>query len=511
MDREPRWPLWLVVGCLTATVFYILALAAQGAGPPLSIPTPASEVRAAYAALLRVREEDQRFVQFFTLYHMSGDEREEFLKVMNVHVNRLSRRPNLRKPVLVTPTLLMVDRRHYGWLRATVNLLANVDPHFHAKVKVRRRVKGRLVLKEVTINGDGSDGQRGLIDPVLIEKLAFLTRSDVPILRGDWFFRQTAISKGRKAGYYAFLGLKKRADFDKLVGFDKKLAQAAFREVATIVQSGEASKRKSVAQRNRQIFRFGSTDGGYWETRDQLVEEIAAGNAINQLDADYVFQALEIFGVLPNDLFAYVLAANDKAGTLQETAPDEVGPDSTSTSRDGKIHPYLSCARCHVEGLRPIRDYARVLFRGKRKLVVLDGTLERKEQLYLRDFERKRKADNARYAAALVELNGVDWTPLADSEALRDVWKRWNDVRVDRAEAAHELGLGEAEFAAALEHYSTPIDEGGLGQILPNALLAFTGEEPLLTSREQWDEHFGLAILISRGVIPSPPVVRRLR
>lgn len=460
------------------------------AGPFTPLPTPASETIAAAKAILLVSEDDRRFVQFLSLYAIPAEEREEAIRVLNFHINSLSRRPSLSRPKLVSPTLLLLDRRDYGWLRAVTNRLADVDPYFHQLVKIDGKVK--------TVNAPWLPAEA-------IDLLVAETRSRVPILRADWFFTQTAISKGRVAGYYAFLQLKNRADFQKLVGFDKKNAQDSFREVATILQ------RSKVSQRNRQIFRFGAADSGYWETRDQLEKQSDEGNAINQLDNDFVHQAEELYGVLPNDLFAMHL--NDAAGGQQQTAPDEVGADTESTSLDPKIHAYLSCVRCHKEGLRPIRDFARPLFGGPiGRLVVAKNDkklLQRLEQLYLKDYERKRKADNLRYAAALAELNGEKWTPIRNAEAVKEAWRAWNDARVTRELAARELGVSEAVLKKTLVFFSTPLDRGGAGQILPNTLLAYVIDPPATLLREHFEEHFGLLFLISRGIIPGLEPAKR--
>jgi hypothetical protein len=501
---------WLIA-CVLATACWLTA--AKAAGPAAPLPSPASEVLAAAADILRRPARDREFLRYLSIAWVPDEDRALWRQVLAFHVNSLSRKPVLKRPVRVSPTLLVLDIRHYGWVVATYDKLADVDPHFHETFLVDRVVKtrkywpgGRWTDGKDYAAGWFVEAQRKQVKEVrfashlnteAIVLLAGLTRSKAPILRADWFFGQTATAKNRVAGYYAFLQLTKRDDFDKLVGFNKALSDATFRTVATLVP------KSGVSQRNRQIEREAAADAAYWRTKDQLVKQRDEGNALNQLDKDFKHQAERIFGVLPNELFGYYLCTDQ--GVQQDSAPDEVGPDTTATSNNGKIEPYVSCARCHKEGLRPIPDFARRLWAPGRGVLVAirKEDQERLEQLYIRPFQQKLDADNLRFTAALAELNGAAWTVRKNSNAIGKAWKWAVDDDVSRAQAAKEIGVSEATLARQLWLYASPVEDGGKGQILPNSLQAYNREPPLLLLREHADEAFSLLTLISRGLVPG--------
>jgi len=335
--------------------------------------------------------------------------------------------------------------------------------------------------------------------PQLLYGLVKQTQSEAPILRADWFFTQTAINFQRVAGYYAFLGLKSRKDFEALSGFDIKRAQRIEREVAAIIQVS------GVSIRNRQIYRFGSVDRGYWQTRDAFKKQTQERNAVNSLNGDYVHDAEEYYAYLPNDLFAYYLS--DAQGNQQDSAPDEVGSDPTTTSNDFKIHIFLSCVRCHVEGLRPLNDYGRKLFQAPARLVAYDKKkFDRLEQLYLTPLQRDQDRDTQIFKDALTDLNGVGWTPARNAAAVKKVWKAWTDDTVTVEMAARELGgITANQLVARIKRYASPIESGGLGQVIPNVLLAYLHDRPLPIIREHFEEVYHVLQLIAGGYVPAQP------
>jgi uncharacterized protein YnzC (UPF0291/DUF896 family) len=469
----------------------VLCLASvEGAGPPVRRISPNDEVVAAAADILRVPADDKPFQRYLTTYAVPDEDRERLWSpVIAFHLNSLSTRPNLEKPHRVTSTLWRLDVRDYGWKVEVHDRLGDVDPHFRETVLVEKKVKVQKWWKGGVWPADGKSYNAGWytetkrkqvkevrfashLDGKAITLLAGLTQSKAPILRVDWFFGQTAIQQNRVAGYYDFLNVKNRNDFDKLVSFDKKLSDAGFKRVSTIVEDS------GVAQNNRQIDLEGAAGAWYSRTKDVLNKQTAENNATNQLDKDFVHDAERIIAPLPNGMLGYHL--NDKNGVQQKTAPQGVGPDKTSTSNDPDIHPYLSCVRCHKVGLHSIPDKARIIWSKPGELTA--ATKEDQERLaglYLRDYEKKRLAVNLGYSEAVVELLGEDFTPRKIARRVREAWKWAVDDRVDIEQAARELGVSKERLVGSLRRYALPANRGGLGQVIANSLIGYTRDPPL--------------------------------
>lgn len=540
--------------------------------------SPADAVASAWKDLSTITHKDRQSIRYQSLYAVPEKDREEFLKVLAFVVNSLSRKRilapvrtlpeyvasgNRASIVLVTPDLVRLDIRNYGWTKEVYERLATVDPYFHLRIRIDEKATKKNLEKskpdlsrEFYREGDqtsppgeagwmfwegGSYGRGGPVfpkgwysaksqltllskglwkdapvatdpknlveksaaapwaEPKILAQLISETQSEAPILRADWFFTQVAINRDRVAGYYAFLGLKSRKDFEALAGFDLKLAQKKESEIASIIQ------KSGVSIRNRQIYRFGAVDSGYWQTRDVFKDQTKQRNAINSLNGDYKHDAEEYYTRLSNGLFGYYLC--DDQGVQQDTAPDEVGGDSTTTNNNFQIQIFLSCVRCHVEGLRPLNDYGRKLFSAPAQLVTYDEEkFRRLEQLYLVPMQRDLDRDVQVYRDALMDLNGVSWTPARNSVAMKRAWKMWHDDDVTPEIAAREIGGITAEqLIAKMKKYSLPVDKGGLGQVVPNVMLAYFHEKPLPILREHFEEVYHVFQLIAGGYVLAQP------
>ncbi len=465
-----------------------------------AIASPAEAEAHAYADLMRQPAEVRPHLRYQTMYALPAKDRALFAKIAAFAINSLSGEAVLVAPVVVRHNLLRLDVRDYGEQFAKVyEELAKADPYFHIEAKlvnvpaplveraarrrpIRPRRPGALPLPRrrpiTTARARLVSAKAPWLSPVVSTALAQETHSAVPVLRADWFWTRTAIQAGRKGtGYYDFLGLKSRADFEKLVGLDKKLAEKQKRETAAIV------RKSGVAAHNRQIFRLGATDAGYWITKDVFDVSTQRRNAVRALDKDFQHDAEEHYGFLPNRLFAYYLS--DKDGGQQESAPDKIGPDSTSTSNDGRIHVMLSCVRCHVEGIRPINDYARRLYTGRIKLVDPDyAKLQRLRQLYLGNLRRFERRDRDDFAESVNDLTGLKVAEV--SAAYGKFWRLLVDTDVGLKQAAIEVGCTPHELLAALKWESKV--KGKIDPILAGFLQEPT--EPI--ARDQWEEVYGL-------------------
>lgn len=435
--------------------------------------------------------------RYLTMYTIAEGKRADMLNVLAFWVNSLSREADIVRPRQVTKSLVAVLLDDYGWDAATWDKLADEDPFFHVKIKFAAGTHGKRYFPAEGGSKAGWYDARFLETKVVsaiapwipadqAAELVALTQSAAPILRADWWFSRTSIQAGRNGtGYYDWFGLKKREDFEKLVGLNVKESQRVKREVAGIVA------RSGVANFPRQIFRFQSITGGYWVTRDALDDNQNERNALRQLDADYKHQAEEHYGYLPNGLFAFYLS--DDKGVQQDTAPDKIGPDKTAPGNDGRIHVGLSCARCHVEGLRPIADWSRRVFQGPLKLSSPDPDKARRlRQIYLGELQEKIADDITSYTKVLKRTNGL--SPLDNSKVIAWAWEAYVERDLTPADAAAELGVDEKTYLAKLR-------AAFAANPLADAVLAsHIAEPPLPIRSDDWEQLFPLVAPTVLGV-----------
>lgn len=441
-------------GPLALPVLLALAGIAHPA-PPASNPY-ATEVLAALADARRLDPVTAARTRYLSLAQVPERDRDEWRKVVELWANNLSREAEFGRLRRVTPTVYALLLDDYGWLAEVWDKLADEDPYLHVQIKVAKGGQGpwfypakagrKAGYQPMPMDRAGNVTALAPWLPTLeVAELVALTQSAAPLVRGDWWFSRAGIQFGRVGtGYYDFLQVKARADFEKLVGLDVKASQAVKREVAGIVA------RSGVGNFPRQIFRFQSITGGYWQTRDVITDNKDARNAIRQLDQDYKHEAEEIFGVLPNGLYAFFLG--NAAGVRQDSAPDGIGFDHTAPGRDGKIHVGVSCVRCHVEGLRPIQDWGRRVYRGPLALSSPDPVqLRRLTQIYLGELQEWLDDDTALYARKLKRLTG--WKTEEAAKAIGRTWSWYVEADLLPADLAAEFGIDEKEYLSKLRAY----------------------------------------------------------
>jgi len=451
---------------MSRTIWTVLVFAISSpclAGPGQAVSKALADARRRGPAATSVR--------YLSLYALPEEARADAKKALAFHVNQLSREAELVSPRTIGDDLLAVSLIDYGWDRKTWDRLA--DPYF-------------TVQAIVAWPGGYDDGtyfkpgkyRETIAAPWLpqdeLAELRLLTQSRRPILRADWFFAQTAIQEGRQVGYYDMLGIgKKRDDFDKLIALNRADATRVRKEIGAIVQSS------IVALNNRQIFRFQATTGAYWETRDSK-QSIDKNNALRLLNGDYSYDAQEIYGTLPNGLFAFFLG--DGQGNRANFAPPEIASDGQSTSTDRRVHIGLSCVRCHRPGIQAIDCWARKTYRNELQLQAVDPfRLLRLKQLYLSDLDRFIKRDQDDYADALKRTNGL--SPLENSRLFSAFYSRYNDEARTLQDAVRETGYREEQIREAI---GRQVKAG-----LADPVLAGLIQKPQLPLRlEHWEEAF---------------------
>lgn len=427
--------------------------------------SPQTAVEAALADARQLPATLAHDTRYLSLYHYPRGDLDQAWRVLAFHVNSLSREAKIVVPRRVTADLVAIRLSDYGWPASTFGKAGQHDPFFHRW-------------------SDGQLSHAPWLHAPSITELSQRLNSFYPVLRADWFLVRTAQQQDRQGdGYYDFLGVRTVADFEALVGFDRKAAQRKKREVAAIVRRSGGSKTKPVTLHNRQIFQFDLIGGHWWETRDAATNTGPA-NALRQLDGDFRYEASEIYAHLPNDLFAYALSARGVA-LLQATAPDFIA--HAQQELDGRVHVMVSCVKCHKEGLRPIDDWGRKVLRSPLGLQSPDlPTLRRLEQLYLStDFDDLLEEGRSRFAKAVRRCNG--WTPSENATAYAQFWDRYVVADRDLAACAAELGTTTARLQRALRQSAKR--RGTIDAVLAGLLL-----DPVEgIEASQWEEVYPLA------------------
>ncbi len=500
---------------------------------PTGATSPALAVQAALADARRQPAAAVKDCRYLTMYNLPAKDRAAFYKVVCYALNGVSRESRIVRPVLVAPDLLRIDVADYGEVfPKTWEKLAEGDFYFHAvlvkqvvavvaeeEVEVgywRLRTNNQIVTpayakgNPATVWWEKTGVQKRparkqdakkpetvvaaapWLPPADIAALSLLTHSEVPIVRADWFVAWTAIQLGRKgSGYYDFLGIKSRKDAEELAGLDRKAAERLRKELGALLSVS------GVSQSSRQVFRYQTISGAWWETLDSATT-VADQNALSQFaKGDFKHNAEEIYFSLPNRLFGLV-ACSDQ-GVLQDTVPDTIAQNKGSRSNDLKIHPCLNCVECHAEGLRPIDDWARKVYRNAENpgspIILADvdkKRLKRLETLYLQPLRTRQAKDVAEYAEALLEVNGL--TPERNASLFADEWYRYSYTDLGLDEVALELGVTRQVWLRALTAYVIP---NGVPVIADPPLLAMVAGQKM--RREHFQERFALMNQILAG------------
>lgn len=394
---------------------------------------------------------------------LSLAEREQFWKVVSYHCNALSREADLVLPVVLPGTgqaMARVVLDDYGWGHDTWEKLVAMDPYYHARIEAAKPLPwpggvwpgdGRhYAAGSFTYHPHGKPDKTNAVAPwvntVAATELVNLTQSAAPIVRADWFLWQTAVNAQRDGtGYYAFLGVKTKADFETLAGYSKELARKA-----KIVELHEAVADSTVTLQPRRIEVDRALSGHFYTTFDSA-KAVDEKNPLRNLNG-LKFDATEFFCHLPNGLFAWGLA--NAAGELQDTAPDTIASDSTAHGTDRRVHAGLSCVRCHgpAGGVQPVDGWVRGLFRQGIPVQTPDYDKARElRQRYARDLDGPLEDGRRLYGRAVAQATGgMAVAQLAT--AYGTAFARY-ETSVTLERAAADVGLSPDQFRAMLETY----------------------------------------------------------
>lgn len=452
-------------------------------------------------------------IRYLSLANLPQNERASAARVMSGHVNALSTEGDIVPLQLIQGVLLRVNLEDYAWKRGTWESLADSDPYFHVKTTTAAQPVGKPwpgglwegkhypagaffyrdvgeTSKESTITALAPWLSETAEDRVALAYLVTQTQSKAPILRADWFFNHTAAAVDRRPNYYDFLGVKNEKDFQRIIGFDGKLAESFGKEVRESVADS------SVTLQPRAILRQNTMGGGYWRTFD-FKRAVDKGNPLRVLgkDIEEIYDASEQFGHLPNGLWATGLF--DRAGKAQDTAPDFIASDHASRSNDRRVHVNISCLRCHANGgLQDIDGWTRNLLQAPLALQSPDyATAKRLRQQYARKLEPFLERDRGVFLEAVREATG--WEAKKYAAEYGAFWERYEDAKVSLEWAARDLGTTPAAFKAALAHYVK--QTGSVDTVLSVFLL--DGPRQRTITIRQWEELFSTAQLIKKGLV----------
>lgn len=519
-DEKLGWvALLLTAAALVAVLLWRPGSAAGAERAPM--PQPAGPI--GFDAVVGAALTDARSLpaglsastRYLDARHLPPAERRELYAVIAYHVNGLSREAKRVAPRKVTEWLWAVQLDDYRWSAAVWEDLRRVNHYFAIKVqtpagavapvkktrpkKVGTYSDGRPYYEgteEYTEPGAAAAKEDFVAAPWLplreMTALTALTGSVTPIVRADEFLFQTGAQAERKGhGYYDWLGLTKRADAEKLAALDRKKAEELYRELAAIVPVS------GVTPQNRQVFRYATLSGAWWESHDTFTSADKQNAVANLLD-DYRHDAEEIVFTLPNGLPGYYLS--DAKGGQQDTAPDTIASDHRSTNNDRRVHVGYSCIACHQDaGLKPVRDYARRLYNPETGVslatVALDPVKARRlESVYLGPLAKAYARDVGDYADAIDEVCGLKPAALAKGYERR--WSAYIDAPVTLDMAAAECGVSADRLRAALRTHART--KGVIDPVLVGYLI----EDPPPVRREHFEERFPVLMLILGGVQP---------
>jgi hypothetical protein len=463
--------------------------------------SPPEALAVAWADNMTLSNDDAKYARYLAQTQWEPKVRLQKVGTVNYWLNSLNRGSTKGRPTLLgsEAQVLRIDLRDYHLDPAVWERMGTFEanePYFHRpKVWVGDDKK---TLKKIA----DADGCHWL-DVAKYTELRNRTYSWAPVVRADWFVWLTGQQvnrgpDGKTFGYYDFLGLgKKQQDFLDLIGADDKKN----RQLQTIIAARVG--RSGVALNNRGIARQGTVTGGaFWATAD-FKTSVGKQNVLRLLrDQDTQpphGDASEQYGTLPNGLFAFFLVNAD--GTRQDVVPPDIAGDRNGIANDLQVH-FRSCAQCHVEGLRPIRDFVRQTFRGPAQLRSLEkGVFQELESLYLNNLDLKMHRDLEIYREALAAVNGL--APEENAARFRAMNEEYFGDEVTFPRAAFELGLTEQALHDALTRQTT---DSFVRRALADPLLvgfnAFNATPSVPLRREHFEELIPVLYDVVKGVIP---------
>lgn len=457
--------------------------------------TPAQAVEAAAADLASQPAELRKHLRYLWIGTLPEKEWADAWRTLSFHCNSLSVESEIVMPrVLPCKTVAAITLLDYGPNWKTVwEKLADSEPYFHAKLfkvveKKVRSESGKSVTKKeekaevvfgpwLTDNPETAGALKALVEG---------TKSQVPLVRGDWFVWKSAIQADRgEVGYYRWLGITDQKSFEELIGFDEKFLKRFPKEIREVVVSS------SVTLMSRRLDRRGKFgEGPYWLSSDVKLAQ-GERNGLRFLNGGFKADAHEGIGAGANGLHFYFLGNAD--GAAQDSAPDSIASDGFAHSNDRRVHVGFSCVRCHYteNGIRSVDGWARGLFQKPLSLQSPDyATAKKLQRLYFSQIEPVIDDDRRLLVRAVATATG--WEPKEAAKQYERVFVGY-DSPLSVETMASELGVTKERLIEVVKDQASKTPEMDLviGSVL--------SDKPKTIPRVIWEESFPVAMVMVRA------------
>lgn len=366
--------------------------------------------------ILRLTPDEQQYAVYFWLGDVPLQQRPRFILTFAGHCNALSRRSAFYFPQLVAQdfSLVRVNYHAYAWTDEVIQRLQKANPYATSKLVLQGGYGWRTEKKTITHRGGAFTvpDDSGRYYPNLAAgdyKVDLQFRSDtttITLVPARWFIWQTLAQRLRNPGYYDFLNLKDRDDFDRLVGFSRQLADGGNRTDLI-----DAVRFSGVSSQPRNFLLRSSLDGKSYGTEDSE-EAVDEKNPLRIVDRKFFkHEAEEWVGFLANGFFAFFLSKAN--GERQDVAPPFLS-DSSSPTNDKQIHVSLGCLRCHYRQrfhgsgglIDPVPHFRDLLSRMQLATPDYKRRLEFQE-LYMRPFQNRIVIDRLVHNEAVINCTGM--------------------------------------------------------------------------------------------------------
>lgn len=361
-----------------------------------------------------VDADDREFIRYFSSIHLynSGASKELIstgTAGINKLINSLSAAGSVKQITVVNADkgLYRIDLRDYKWTAETWDKLVRIYPY----LIVPQDTKGLGILQKDT-------------------------KTDVPLVRTDWFLATAS----RAPTYYDLL------DFPgSLAEFEGKFGVNSAQDIPGGKAARAGFDNSAVSKENRIIERIEGTDGAFWRSyefgtslNDQSIFERPLGPATAGFKPSFREDGGEFIVPLRNGMIGfYIAGSNKKRLSKVPTDPDE-----------DEIIAGQTCMTCHHKGYIHRVDMVNERVKENSSLANIAGEVER---LYVPsdDLRKLVDQDSESYRSALTKA-GIDWQK---ADPVNRIAKGY-DLAIPLKQAASEAGVTEDELVSALENNS---------------------------------------------------------
>jgi len=458
--------------------------------------TPDDSARDALRDLMTLPQELWPNIRYLSLYNIHKIERADYIRIVNLVLNSLSRARGIVPPQVVVnsdETLIRIDFNNYryisddgqtliGWDYAVWEKLAELNFYFSVNitrdeitiiektVPVRKLVTVRYpngfrtqeyrivneVQQEKSVKSVTDIGPAPWLDTDTMVKLVNYTQSRTPIFRADEF----VVVGFKPPFYYDFLGLGNKLQdfFDMLFVNEEDLKKAQIEIRGVVVRSGQGEEVIPVARNNRILIRLQSIFGYIWMTRDAFKSTDENEYLRNLLDEKY--NATEVIGVLPNTLQCYYLANSD--GVRQDAAPIDIAIDNIHADR--QVTNGRSCMSCHKTGINPFKPLPQELVNNQIHLATPDPIKQKVlQRTYISNIRQFVANDQQVYNNAVKTATFYKGRGLSSREAadlFTRIYNKYAENSITPYDVQFEVGLPLKELQPLLATATDPYNLG---------------------------------------------------